>query len=254
MGKKCPPCKKGAPGWMVTFGDMMALLLTFFVLLLSFAQLDIVKFEDASGSLQDAFGVQTLQQVNPMPTGETMMATDFQQEIVLVHLKEKLQVILENETDNGEAEVIELENGFMVRLTLDALFDEDLVVRKAIKPKVQQIATLLAGVPNMVFISGHTDNQPPNPNGVYKNNWAVSAAAAAAMVNYLAKDGGVEASRMQARGLSEYSPVASNDTEEGAAKNRRIEILISKETPPVEQNKFIESTDFIKAPADDNKN
>jgi chemotaxis protein MotB len=251
MAKKCPPCKKGAPGWMVTFGDMMALLLTFFVLLLSFAQLDIVKFEEASGSLKDAFGVQTLQQVNPMPTGETMMATDFQQQIVLVSLKENLSVILTNETDNGEAEVVELENGFMVRMTNDVLFDESLAVRKAIKPKVQQIATLLAGVPNMVFVSGHTDNQPSDPNSPYPNNWAFSSALASSMVTFLAKEGGVEAARMQARGLSEYSPVTSNDTEEGRAKNRRIEILISKETPPISKNQVLESTDFIQAPVDE---
>ncbi|MBF0383249.1 MAG: flagellar motor protein MotB [Magnetococcales bacterium] len=251
MGKKCPPCKKGAPGWMVTFGDMMALLLTFFVLLLSFAQLDIVKFEDASGSLQDAFGVQTLQQVNPMPTGETMMATDFQQQIVLVHLKEKLEVILQNETDNGEAEVVELENGFMVRMTLDQLFDESLALRKSIKPKVQQIATLLSEVPNMVFISGNTDNQPPNPNSDYSNNWALSSAMASSLVNFFAGEGGVEPSRLQARGLAEFSPVDTNETEEGRAKNRRIEIMISRETPAISNNQILENTDFIQAPADD---
>ncbi len=236
---------------MVTFGDMMALLLTFFVLLLSFAQLDIVKFEEASGSLKDAFGVQTLQQVNPMPTGETMMATDFQQQIILVHLKEKLDVILVNQTDNGEAEVIELENGFLVRLTNDLIFDESLAVRDSIKPKIQQIATLLAEVPNMVFVSGHTDNEPPDVLGPHADNWALSAAMASSMVTFLTKEGGVEPSRMQARGLSEYSPVESNETEEGRSKNRRIEILISKETPPIGKNKFLESTDFIQAPADE---
>jgi chemotaxis protein MotB len=253
MAKKCPPCKKGAPGWMVTFGDMMALLLTFFVLLLSFAQLDIVKFEEASGSLKDAFGIQTLQQVNPMPTGETMMATDFQQQITLVHLKEKLDIILVNQTDNGEAEVIELENGFMVRLTNDMLFDDSLTVRKAIKPKLQQIATLLADVPNMVFISGHTDNQPSDPNGNYPNNWAFSSALASSMVTFMAEEGGVDPSRMEARGLSEYSPVDSNETEEGRAKNRRIEVLISRETPPIGKSQFLESTDFIQAPEEESK-
>ncbi|MBF0454400.1 MAG: flagellar motor protein MotB [Magnetococcales bacterium] len=251
MAKKCPPCKKGAPGWMVTFGDMMALLLTFFVLLLSFAQLDIVKFEEASGSLKDAFGIQTLQQVNPMPTGETMMATDFQQQIVLVHLKEQLDVILVNQTDNGEAEVIELEKGFMVRLTNDLIFDRSLAVREAIKPKLQQIATLLADVPNMVFISGHTDNQPPDPNGPYPNNWSLSAAMASSIVTFMATEGGVDPARLQARGMAEYSPVESNETEEGRAKNRRIEILISRETPPIEKNQILESTDFIQAPKEE---
>lgn len=248
MANKCPPCKKGAPGWMVTFGDMMALLLTFFVLLLSFAQLDIVKFEEASGSLKDAFGIQTLQQVNPLPTGETMMATDFNQQIVLVHLKEKLDVILVNQTDNGEAEVIELENGFMVRLSHDLLFDSSLAVRDVMKPKLQQIATLLSEIPNMVFISGHTDNQPSDPNGPYPNNWALSSALASSMVTFFVGEGGVDPIRMQARGMAGYSPVDTNETEVGRAKNRRIEVLISRETPAVANNQFLESTDFIKAP------
>ena len=55
-----PPCEEGAPGWVVTFGDMMSLLLTFFILLLSFATMDTVKYKVLSGSIQVAFGVQEL--------------------------------------------------------------------------------------------------------------------------------------------------------------------------------------------------
>ncbi|MBF0447991.1 MAG: flagellar motor protein MotB [Magnetococcales bacterium] len=253
MAKKCPPCKKGAPGWMVTFGDMMALLLTFFVLLLSFAQLDIVKFEEASGSLKDAFGTQRIENIQPTPTGETVVDTSFQQQVVLVKLQEQLDFVLVNETDNGEAEVLELENGFMVRLSRDLLFDESLAVKETIKPKLQQIATLLAEVPNMIFISGHTDNHPSDPNSIYPNNWSLSSAMASSMVSFFSTEGGVDPSRFQARGMAEYSPLNTDDSEEARAKNRRIEILISRETPTFEKSQILESTDFIQAPNEEDK-
>ncbi|MBF0613288.1 MAG: hypothetical protein HQL55_19390, partial [Magnetococcales bacterium] len=90
----CPPCKKGAPLWLLTFGDMMSLLLVFFILLLSFAKMDAVKFENAAGSIKDAFGVQKIKMINPIPTGEQVISMAFTQEVVLVHLIEKLHVLL----------------------------------------------------------------------------------------------------------------------------------------------------------------
>ena len=246
MASKCPPCKKGAPGWMVTFGDMMALLLTFFVLLLSFAQLDIVKFEEASGSMKDAFGIQRIQQINPLPTGETMVSVEFQQEIILIRIKERLEMILENTIDNGEAEILEVDEGFVVRLNNDILFDRDTMAMKAdSKPMLQQIANLLADKPNLVHVVGHTDNQPAHVKGPFTSNWAVSAARAATMVEFFASEGNVDTSRLQVRGMGSVQPRDNNDTESGRARNRRIEVLISRETSPVVVDSFLKGTEFV---------
>ena len=231
--KTCPPCKKGAPGWMVTFGDMMALLLTFFVLLLSMSQFERVKFEKAVGSLKDAFGVQRVQQINAWPSGNTMVAVEFQQEIVLVRIKEKLELHMAGMIDNGEAELAETEEGFLMRINEGALFlPNTTTLRPDVKAQLQQMANLLADMPNLVRVVGHTDNQPPSPESPYKDNWALSSAYASAIVHFFSTEGGVDAQRLQVRGMGEYSPRESNDIEAGRTRNRRLEILISRETLP----------------------
>ncbi|MBF0186562.1 MAG: flagellar motor protein MotB [Magnetococcales bacterium] len=225
---------------MVTFGDLMSLLLTFFVLLLSFAQLDIVKFEEAAGSMRDAFGIQRVEQIDPLPTGERMITTDFNQEVVLVHLKEKLQVMLVNMIDNGEAEVLELEEGFLVRLNNDTLFTEGAIrVRKEVEATLQQIGNLLSESDQLIRVTGHTDNSPTDPNSPYPSNWSISAAQAAAMVNYFIQKGNIAPERLQVRGMGAYAPVDSNETAEGRNRNRRIEVLISRETAPTAPNTFL---------------
>ncbi|MBF0622996.1 MAG: flagellar motor protein MotB [Magnetococcales bacterium] len=251
--KKCPECKEGggAPLWMVTFGDLMALLLTFFVLLLSFAQLEIVKFEQAAGSIKDAFGVQRIQQIDPSPTGEKMITTDFNQEIILVKIKEKLEFILVKMIDNGEAELIESEEGFTVRLGDDNMFTPDSM---KIKPEMisvlEQIANQLIDIPNMVHITGHTDNQPANPYSPYPTSWAIGAGRAASVVAFLEKQG-IDPARLQARSNGSYAPIESNQTAQGRGRNRRIEVTISRETQPVTVNQFMETPHFIQTNAPD---
>ena len=72
---KCPPA--GAPAWMATFADMATLLMAFFVLILSFAEFNVPKFKQISGSLKEAFGVQKVVPVVEQPKGTTVIALEF---------------------------------------------------------------------------------------------------------------------------------------------------------------------------------
>lgn len=237
MAAECPPpkkCKKGAPGWMVTFGDMMALLLTFFVLLLSMSQFERVKFEKVAGALKDTFGVQKIEQINAFPSGNTMVAIEFQQQIVLVRLKEKLELQVSGLIDNGEAELTETDEGFLLRIKSDALFEPGtLTLETEAGLQLQQMANLLVDMPNLVRVVGHTNDQPPPPGSPFPDNWTLSSVYASAIVNFFATTGGIEARRLQARGMGQHMPRASNDTAAGRALNQRVEILVSRETLPV---------------------
>jgi chemotaxis protein MotB len=75
--KKCPECPVGAPGWMATFADMATLLLCFFVLILSFAEMNVPKFKQISGSMSNAFGVQRDVPVVEQPKGTTVLSLSF---------------------------------------------------------------------------------------------------------------------------------------------------------------------------------
>ncbi|MBF0190530.1 MAG: OmpA family protein [Magnetococcales bacterium] len=231
----CPPCKKGAPAWLLTFGDLMSLLLTFFILLISMSTTDKVKFSEAAGSLRDAFGIQRVQQIIPLPTGEDIIASEFQQEIVLVHLQEKLQLVLENKIDAGEAEIVSLEEGFLVRMDHDALLvPGGHGVRPEAKPLLLQIAALVKDLPNQIRVEGHTgDDAPP---ARYASNWEFSAFKAAAVVDFLVKEGNIEPRKLQVRAMGQYAPRVSNATSAGRKENQRIEIMISRE--PASPSRF----------------
>ncbi len=75
--QKCPECKPGLPAWLATFADLMSLLMCFFVLLLSFAEMDVLKFKRLAGSMRNAFGVQSQVNVNDIPKGTSIIAQEF---------------------------------------------------------------------------------------------------------------------------------------------------------------------------------
>ena len=95
----CPPCKGGAPAWMATFADMATLLMAFFVLILSFAQMNVPKFKEVSGSMNDSMGVQRQVPVVEPPTADNIIATQFSQAKVQATA---LQTISEQTTDEEQ--------------------------------------------------------------------------------------------------------------------------------------------------------
>jgi chemotaxis protein MotB len=76
---ECPPCKKGSPAWMATFADMATLLMAFFVLILSFAHVNVPKYKEVSGSMRSRFGVQVLVPIVEAPSADNMVATQYRQ-------------------------------------------------------------------------------------------------------------------------------------------------------------------------------
>jgi len=73
----CPPCEEGLPPWLATFADMMALLMCFFVLLLSFAEMDVLKYKQVAGALKLAFGVQRIVKATEIPKGTSVIAKQY---------------------------------------------------------------------------------------------------------------------------------------------------------------------------------
>lgn len=95
----CPPCKSGAPAWMATFADMATLLMAFFVLILSFAQMNVPKFKEVSGSLKNAFGVQRMIPTVEPPIAKNIVAEQYKNARVEPTL---MQVIQEQTTDEPQ--------------------------------------------------------------------------------------------------------------------------------------------------------
>ncbi len=242
MGKKCPEpdCPKCLPGWLAAFGDLMSLLLTFFVLLLSMSSMDAKKVQEAIGSLAGALSVleggtkmEISREKITLPSTQQMVSMTREkvqnQSSVMSQMAKTISEVNEMLKSTGSPDITieEAEKGFLLRLPSALLFapgDARILNDDAIL-FLKRIALIIQKLPKNVTINaiGYTDNTPPPVSSPYKDNWELSAARGVAVVKELIKDG-VDPKRLSASGRGEYNPVASNATPEGRAKNRRVEL------------------------------
>ncbi len=101
----CPPCKSGSPAWMATFADMATLLMAFFVLILSFAHVNVPKYKEVSGSMRSRFGVQTTVPIVEAPTAHNMVMTQYRQAVTEVTAANVIEEQLVREEQDMEAEL-----------------------------------------------------------------------------------------------------------------------------------------------------
>ena len=375
---KCPP--PGAPAWMATFADMATLLMAFFVLILSFAEFNVPKFKQISGSLKNAFGVQRIVPVVEQPKGTTVLSLNFspspspsvtkqmtqqtttieqpqleqkqkdkdsdggetdkketnggqleadelakalkeaigrgdvsieslgdkvfvnfnntneddnkkdtaelieetlkaleearaasgkaEQEVLFGGIEQKLaelaasaksnnqnkedsdsegegsgsgsaddqkakiaednlQVALKQEIDKGLVEVERKDGKVFVTVGAGGAFPSGSAeLTEEARTIMAKIATTGVGPSSKITVSGHTDNVPLKFGSNFRDNWDLAAARSASVVQEMEKAGTISADRMQAVSFGEAKPIKSNDTSEGRAKNRRIEIEI----------------------------
>ena len=377
---KCPP--PGAPAWMATFADMATLLMAFFVLILSFAEFNVPKFKQISGSLKNAFGVQRIVPVVEQPKGTTVLSLNFSpspspsvtkqmtQQTTTIEKPQLEQKQKDNDAEKdkdaegGEIETAELAKALQDAIgkgevTIESLGDKVFVnfnniedankkdtaelieetlkaleearaasgkaeqevlfggieqklaelaaaaksndssssdggsssdgqqqdgsgtgggsagdqkaqiaednLQVALKEEISQglveverrdgkvyvtvgaggafpsgsaelteearsimakIATKGVGENSKITVSGHTDNVPLKFGSNFRDNWDLAAARASSVVQEMEKTGVISADQMQAISFGEAKPIKGNDTAEGRAKNRRIEIEI----------------------------
>lgn len=229
--QKCPECV-GAPAWLTTFGDLMALLLTFFVLLLSFSTTKQSDFQKAIGSLQGSLGVLD---------GEPLLTAPIELYVPVVKgvikqsrptLKEAVADIekeIESEEMQESVEIIQGVEGIVIRIRDQALFDSGKAdVKEEIKPLLNRMGGVLARMRNNIEVEGHTDSRPIS-NEEFRNNHWLSNARALSVLDIMVEEVGIEPGRLSAVGFGEHKPLdpeANNSLPENQAKNRRVEIKV----------------------------
>ena len=159
---KCPP--PGAPAWMATFADMATLLMAFFVLILSFAEFNVPKFKQISGSLKNAFGVQRIVPVVEQPKGTTVLSLNFSpspspsvtkqmtQQTTTIEQPELEQKQKEKDSDGGETDKKETEGG---QLETDEL-------AKALKEAIGRGDVTIESLGDKVFVNFNNTNEDDN--------------------------------------------------------------------------------------------
>lgn len=143
---------------------------------------------------------------------------------------EDLQKKLEKEIQEGKIQITEMKNRLTMTMVDKILFPSGSAdVSREGKNVLDKVISILKDVKDKrIQVEGHTDNVRifSSIKAKYPTNWELSTARATQVVRYLQEDGGIDARRLSATGYSEFQPVAANDTDEGKAKNRRIEIVL----------------------------
>jgi chemotaxis protein MotB len=259
-----PPVEEGAPLWMATFGDMMSLLLVFFILLFSMSELKIDRFLLASQSLRQAVGGTAtdtiidpmglmpdpvdpdLQMENPGMTegavdadavgeGETstlggalgLPVVDILTDEYLDAMVEKIRAFIAEHDLEETLLVIRDVAGVRIRVQAAALFRPGVgVIEPGTEWIVDFIAQLTGDLDIPIIVGGHADNQPISTT-MFASNWELSAVRAAGIARRLVL-AGHDPTRIQVESFGEFRPIAGNDTQEGRSQNRRVEFFYER--------------------------
>lgn len=235
--KKQRKVEEGAPQWLTTYGDMTTLLLTFFILMFTTAEIDgselrlILAAFQGLGSLR---GGNTLQVGKLAELGHTIARLPSQEAGKALDKARRTAISqFQPELKTKKVRIKEDERGLIISLASDAFFppaSAELNIEDS-RAVLQKVATLISA-PEMrgrkFRIEGHTDSIPTDPDGPYETNWELSAARAVNVLHYLV-DFGVDDMRCQVAGFAETVPLATNDTPEGRAYNRRVDIVLLAE-------------------------
>jgi len=231
--KKCPECPKCLPGWLVQFGDLMSLLLTFFILLLSMAVMDKKKVEEyidvmkkAMGFLPDNADVRyqtdkysdkTADNADGEESGTESDVNSAAQEI-----EESMQEMNEASSETAKMEIEIGKNEFSLDIPSALLFEgnEYRLTSRSSKLFIAKIARVIRTMPQMlsIEISGHTAKNSYMNDKLPRDNWDISALRAISVVKELIKNR-IDPAQLKVSAYSSYRPKS-----ESASENRRVEL------------------------------
>lgn len=229
---------------MITYSDMVTLLLTFFVLLYSMSAIDISRFQKIMNSIQLSFlgytgvlertteldDIEDMDNLRPGDLEESVTA----EELVMLEkmrqaeeIVEKVQEFLQEAALEAGAEVRIEERGVVMELP-DRIFFE--IGQADLKPEalsvLEKLADLFRGLDNRVIVEGHTCDLPIRTER-FPSNWELSVGRSVAVTRYLVDRQGLAPERFIATGYGEYQPLVPNDSPTNRAKNRRVTVVIS---------------------------
>lgn len=237
---------EGTADWMLTYSDLVTLLLTFFIMLFSMATVDKQKFEDVAKSLRSSFlhmsngemlntnqgkditSVTGNDRAAVMDAVEINREQGGEKEHRLDDIKEQVQKAIIDMKLEGLVKVVDQKDEIILRFNSILLFDlGSAEIKPSGKDALGKIGTLLKQVNNDIMVQGHTDDLPIE-TVLYPTNWELSTKRATNVVLFLINDVKMSPEKLTATGNGEFKPVAPNDSETNRQKNRRIDIVIVK--------------------------
>ncbi|MBU8921021.1 MAG: flagellar motor protein MotB [Bacteroidales bacterium] len=223
--KKCKAGEQGAPAWMVTYGDLMSLLLCFFVMLVSMSSITESKFREAMGSLLGALGVMSFDST-PLRMENLTKTERYDEEIERIREEfNEFKMYLKDEGLDEVIEVFETDEGMLIRMEDPVLFPVGRAeMNDTGREILKKLTFMLIDFESDIRIEGHTDDIPINTSK-FPSNWELSAGRAISVLR-LMNSSGVPGIKLTAIGRGEYHPIIENTSDENRSQNRRVEIFV----------------------------
>ncbi len=244
--------------WMVTYLDMITLLLLFFIVLYTLSKVDVAKFETLAESLSAVFGAGGMVLDSPGPEVIPGSPPDEIRDVVeqdeqikeqlelaqLSSLKKKLEEYIEESGLASRVSVRMEERGIVLSFQEAVLFK---LGSAQLTPQAYQILTkltpLMVNIPNYIRIEGHTDDLPIRTSR-YPSNWELSAARSTNVLQAMINDFGFTPQKMSATAYGQYRPRVANSNMENRQLNRRVDLVILRSKfAEVEPNNIPNSTE-----------
>jgi chemotaxis protein MotB len=218
----------GGLRWLLTYADMITLLLAFFIILYASSQVDARKYTDLVSSIRTAFGV-------PLPPRPIVRVGDGGDKLLPIPdmvgvLVQELTGRLEKEIAEGAVEIQRTKEGIVLRFREAVFFGLGRAsLSGEAKAILDKMAPPLLNIPNAIEVEGHTDSLPIR-SPIFPSNWELSVGRATAVVRYLVEAHRFPPGRLAARGMADNRPLAPNDRTRGNPRNRRVELHIKMPT------------------------
>jgi len=219
--------------WMVTFADLVMLLLTFFVLLLTMSSMDTKKLRDLMTHFRESTGVLEFAGagqvyslgsfVNKYNDTDSLLVVDQKHFLTKIKLVSNIKILLKDL--NNDITLSDDERGVALSFHGNILFDPGkTTIRKEAYPVLDIIADAIGECPNDILIMGHSDNTPIKDE-IYGSNWELSAYRGISVLNYLLNKEGISPSRFSVGGSGSSRPLYPNINQKNRSLNRRVEII-----------------------------
>ena len=213
--------------WLLTYADLITLLMAFFVILYALAVTDHTKVSDLENALRNAFNItsgagQTA--LNGAPNVLVGGATPV--DFALIEMQKQIEEAAKEANGEGAVSTKMTERGLVVSLASSAFFDAGGAYLKPDAIKImKKVASNLKRSNRNILVEGHTDDTPINTRQ-FPSNWELSTARATTVVRYFIEMHRIPPNRLSAAGYGEYKPLVSNSSSDNRAKNRRVDIVI----------------------------
>lgn len=255
MRKKAPEKEPNNERYMLTYSDLITLLMIFFIVLYSFSNVDAQKYQQIAKSLNQAMGSGTSSGsgsgsgssssntgagILPGGTsagiknsnGDSNVPLDSASVEIeeLKGLKQKLDSMINVAGLKNNVDTTVEDRGLVISIKNALLFDSGKAdIKPEYQSKIADIAKMLNNIPNYIIVEGNTDNVPTG-NTEFKDNWYLASTRAINVMELMISDSGIPSDKIAARTNGEYRPVASNSTSDGRTQNRRVDIIILNTT------------------------